>query len=137
MIRSCCTLNHKGGVMKIKNLVLVCTLMIVGLSTFASKECQIKTLAINDENPDYKTDHYVKCYCPCKQYKMLPRGTCSYCGHYRYPSDWKIIRSVDKSRNGKHRHQKRDSHHKKAPMTCNEKLNEVFGEHAATPSMDN
>lgn len=33
---------------------------------------------------DYKSYHYVSCYCPCHKYvQTMDRGCCLKCGHYR------------------------------------------------------
>jgi len=69
-----------------KNIVYAFTLLLL-ISTIAhgSKTCM--TFQPCGNQHDYHTLRYVQCYCPCKQYKRLPRGQCSYCGHYRYIDD--------------------------------------------------
>ncbi len=33
---------------------------------------------------DYKSYHYVECYCPCQKFvQTMDRGYCLKCGHYR------------------------------------------------------
>lgn len=44
-----------------------------------------------DGKHDYHTLKHVQCNCPCKKYKRLPQGQCSYCGHYRYIDDMVIV----------------------------------------------
>lgn len=69
---------------------------------------------------DYHTLQYIQCYCPCKHYKRLPHGQCSYCGHYRYIDD--LVIRPDKKITG--------VHHKQAKMpsnVVNQKLYRLFG----------
>lgn len=112
--------------MKNTVIFLNCALIIAMSDICASMECI--TFA-----HDPSAEQNLKCDCPCRQYKMLPRGQCSYCGHYRYPSHWYIMK--DKKRRAV---KKKTIKNKQCqqPMTEQEKLNEVFGEYAH-PNPDN
>ncbi len=69
---------------------IACVLSIIGASAYGDKECMSFEHDPYAEDNDYHTLHNVECYCPCKNYKRLPHGQCSYCGHYRYPNRWYI-----------------------------------------------
>jgi hypothetical protein len=41
---------------------------------------------------DTKTEHYVTCYCPCREI-IQQKNLCLECGHIRYPQGWYIVGS--------------------------------------------
>lgn len=117
--------------MKKTNILIMCTLLS-SLATYGNEECMAFGAACQGDH-DYHTLHYVgNCYCPCKDYKRLPREQCSYCGHYRYPT--KLVIREDKK-------QKKATHHrKKGKIPANvidPKLYKVFGEsNQLNPQLD-
>ena len=76
--------------MKIK-VVCAFALILIHSMTDGSKTC-MSYHACRGKH-DYHELKYVQCNCPCKKYKRLPRGLCSYCGHYRYIDDMVIVAS--------------------------------------------
>ncbi len=112
--------------MKKTIIVLAYIFIMATIGANASQECI--TFA-----HDPSAEHNLKCNCPCKQYKMLPRGQCSYCGHYRYPSHWYIMKN--KKRAAK-KQRALNTKQCQQPMTEQEMLKKVFGEYV-TPNPDN
>lgn len=75
-----------------KIYLFIFTKLITSASiAYAASECMMFKRHPRDPKPDYKVARHVNCACPCKKYKMLPHGECSYCGHYRYPRNWVIM----------------------------------------------
>jgi len=75
--------------MKKTTISAICALSIISMAVYGNNVCM--TSKPYGHRHDYSTPRYVKCYCNCRQYKCLPHGECSYCGHYHYIDELEIL----------------------------------------------
>lgn len=106
--------------MKMKKLCAFALMVLISSMAYASKSCM--SYHSCDGKHDYHTLKYVQCNCPCKRYKRLPHGQCSYCGHYRYIDDMIVVA-------GKVEKLKTEMKHAQLPKNVvDPKLYKVFGD---------
>ena len=76
-----------------KNIVMLMALLVTcSTGLYAAIGCMDDSYYLQRSN-DHKTRHYVKCDCPCSQYKILSHDSkCLVCFHYHEPKQWKVVR---------------------------------------------
>jgi hypothetical protein len=96
-------------------ILIACALIVCSSTAYGATAC------MSNKNK-YRTFEYVTCYCPCKEYKELPRGQCSYCCHYRYPDNLDIKDTKKMSKKNRALTSKKIPHN-----VANMRLYQLFG----------
>jgi hypothetical protein len=94
-------MREKGGIMKTFLKSFAALFFLINYYVIAEVGCMDNSYHaylcpyINPEycgKPDYKTLHFVTCYCPCRKFKHgYERDKCFRCGHYHDPQQRELL----------------------------------------------
>lgn len=121
-----------------KRTILLIAYIALMLYTAAHGDHQCMSYAHDPyaEDADYHELSPIECYCPCRHYKIVTHGQCTYCGHYRYPSTWDIVTIKRKKQLSENLAQARKDQQIPANVQ-NPRLYKIFGRTYAVPEQDN